>query len=150
MGSSNNELGDLLCNLINSVSIKSIEYCNLNAKALECILLMTKKKEYKMLSASEYDLLHYIILWAANEISEEALSFYESCLPSLEIVKRLGKTCKQKQEWNFNVPSNIQDSHAKYQSTMITKTSFLFNYVNLEQIHPLVISNAIEPLCGLI
>ncbi|CAB4440088.1 unnamed protein product [Rhizophagus irregularis] len=33
---------------------------------------------------------------------------------------------------------------------MITKTSSLLDYVNLDRIHPLVISNIIEPLSGLI
>ncbi len=33
---------------------------------------------------------------------------------------------------------------------MITKTSSLLNYVDLGQIHPLVISNIIEPLNGII
>jgi hypothetical protein len=102
-----------------------------------------------MISASEYDLLHYIILWAANGISKEALSFYKSYLPSSETVKSLRRS--HKQEWNFNVPlGNIQGFHAKYQSTMIKITYPLFNYVNLEQIHPFIISNTIEPLDGLI
>ncbi|RIA99722.1 concanavalin A-like lectin/glucanase domain-containing protein [Glomus cerebriforme] len=148
MESPDNKLANLLYDSVNSVPLKSIEYCNLNAKALEYILSKVKKEETKMFSTSEYDLLHYIILWAANEISEEAFSFYKSCLPSSEIVKSLNMTYKQ--EWGFNIPSNISESHAKYQLTMIAKTSSLFNYVNLEHIHPFVISNTIESFDGLI
>ena len=131
--SSNNEFGDLLCNSINSVTLKSIEYRNLNFKALEYILSKIKKKETKMFSTSEYDLLYYIILWAASSISEEALTFYKSYVPSSETVKNLGR------KYNFNISYNIPESHAKYQSTMMTKVSPLINYVNLERIHPFII-----------
>ena len=67
MESTSNEFADLLCNSINSVSLKSIEYCNLNSRALEYILSNIKReKEIKIFSLSQYDLFHYIILWAAS------------------------------------------------------------------------------------
>ena len=47
MKSSDNELCKLLCNSVNSDLLKSIEYCNLNAKALEYILSNIKRKESK-------------------------------------------------------------------------------------------------------
>jgi len=147
MESTSNEFADLLCNSINSVSLKSIEYCNLSAEALEYILSNIKReKGTQIFSLSQYDLFHYIILWAASGISDEALSFYMSCLPSSEMVKGL----TYKQELDLNVPFNIPDTHAKYQSTMVTKISPLLNYVNVERIHPFIISNIIEPLDGLI
>ncbi|RIA85814.1 hypothetical protein C1645_879056 [Glomus cerebriforme] len=88
MESSDNEFTGLLSDLVNSGLLKTIEYCNLNAKALEFILSRIKKEEAIIFSTLEYDLLHYIILWAANEISEEALLFYNSCLPSSKIVRK--------------------------------------------------------------
>ncbi|CAB5388185.1 hypothetical protein RhiirA5_347391 [Rhizophagus irregularis] len=148
MESSDNELTNLLYDSVSSVPLETIEYCNLNGKALEYILSKIKKEETNMLSTLEYNLFHYIILWAANEISEETLSFYRSCLPSSEIVNNLNTTYLQK--WNFNIPFNIQEIHSRYKPTMITKTSSLLDYVNLDRIHPLVISNIIEPLSGLI
>ncbi|RIA85820.1 concanavalin A-like lectin/glucanase domain-containing protein [Glomus cerebriforme] len=148
MESFDNEFASILYDSINSEPLKTIEYCNLNARALEYILSKIEKEETDVLSTSEYDIFRYITLWAANDISEEALSFYNSCLPSSEIVKNLNTTYLQ--EWKFNIPLNIQESHSNYQSMMMTKTSSLFNYVNLEQIHPLIISNIIEPLSGLI
>jgi hypothetical protein len=148
MGSSDNELTNLLYDSVNSVPLETIEYCNLNGKALEYILSKIKKEETNILSTLEYDLFHYIVLWAANEISKEALTFYRSCLPSSEIVNSLNTTYLQR--WNFNIPNNIQEIHSRYKSTMIAKTSSLLDYVNLDQIHPLVISDIIEPLGGLI
>ncbi|CAB4381371.1 unnamed protein product [Rhizophagus irregularis] len=145
MESTNNEFVNLLCDSINSMSLKSIEYLNLNFKALEYILSNVKREEgTKIFSISEYDLFHYVILWAANEISEEALSFYESCLPSSKTLKNFNR--------NSNVSLDIYNiqGHAKYQSTMITKTYPLLNLVKLERIHPFIISNIIEPLDGLI
>uniref|UniRef100_U9TFT5 BACK domain-containing protein n=1 Tax=Rhizophagus irregularis (strain DAOM 181602 / DAOM 197198 / MUCL 43194) TaxID=747089 RepID=U9TFT5_RHIID len=140
MESTNNKFADLLCDSINSVPLKSIEYSNLNVKALEYILSnITREEETKMFSLSEYDLFHYIILWTASGISKEALSFYRSCLPSLETAKSLNK-----------ISSSLIDMHAKYQSTMMPKTYPLLNHVKLERIHPFIISNIIEPLNGLI
>ncbi|CAB4440186.1 unnamed protein product [Rhizophagus irregularis] len=136
MESTNNKFADLLCDSINSVPLKSIEYSNLNVKALEYILSnITREEETKMFFLSEYDLFHYIILWTASGISKEALSFYRSCLPSLETVKSLNK-----------ISSSLIDMHAKYQSTMMPKTYPLLNHVKLERIHPSIISNIIEPL----
>ncbi|PKK79449.1 hypothetical protein RhiirC2_727236 [Rhizophagus irregularis] len=144
MESSDNEFIDLLCDSINSVSLKSIEYCNLTVNALEYCLSNVKRKEIMMFSLSEYELFHYIILWAASGISEEALSFYKSCLPSSETVKSLDRNSNP-----LIYIHNIQ-GHAKYQSMMLTKTSPLLNLVKLERIHPFIISNIIEPLNGLI
>ncbi|CAI2167094.1 7184_t:CDS:1 [Funneliformis geosporum] len=148
MDTSNNELANSLCNIINSAPLKSIEYCNLNDKALNYILSKIEREESEEYSKSEYELLHYIILWAANEISEDAFSFYKSYLPSTEIIERFDSTFMQK--WKGNFLYNMEESHAKYRSTMIKKTSSLIKYVNLRQIHPLVISNVIEPLNGIV
>ncbi|CAI2169008.1 7185_t:CDS:2 [Funneliformis geosporum] len=95
----------------------------------------------------EYELLYYIILWAANKISEEALLFYNSYLPSLEIIEKFITT--NVKEWDINFLSNTEESHAKYRSTMLLMTSSLLNYVDLEQIHPSIISDIIEPLDGI-
>ncbi|CAI2167096.1 4378_t:CDS:1 [Funneliformis geosporum] len=96
----------------------------------------------------EYELLYYIILWAANKISEEALLFYNSYLPSLEIIEKFITT--NVKEWDINFLSNTEESHAKYRSTMLLMTSSLLNYVDLEQIHPSIISDIIEPLDGIV
>ncbi|GES82566.1 hypothetical protein GLOIN_2v1696277 [Rhizophagus clarus] len=146
MESTNNEFVDVLHDSIKSYPLKSIEYSNLNDKALEYILSNTKREEKpKIFSISEYDLFHYIILWAANEISEAALSFYKSCLPSSETIKSLDRNNNS----SLIDIHNIQDL-TKYQTTMMKKTSSLLNHVKLEQIHPFIISNIIEPFNGLI
>jgi hypothetical protein len=142
----NNEFVDLLCNSVNSVPLKSIEYCNLNIKALKYSLSKIKRKEIMMFALLEYELLHYIILWVASGISEEALSFYKSCLPSPETVNNLNGISNPL----IDMHNDMQENHAKYQSTMMTKISPLLDYVKLEQIHPFIISNIIEPFNDLI
>jgi hypothetical protein len=146
MESTSNEFTNLLCDSIISVSLELVEYFNLNVKALEYILSNIKREEEtKMFSILEYDLFHYVILWAANEISEDALLFYKSCLPSSKTIKSLNRNSNG----SLIDISNMQDL-AKYQSTMMTKISPLLNHVKLERIHPFIISNVIEPLSGLI
>ncbi|CAG8513565.1 987_t:CDS:2 [Funneliformis mosseae] len=144
MDNVNNDLVDTLYNIINSAPLKSIEYCNLNDKALKCVLSKNKKEENNL----EYELLYYIILWAANKISEEALLFYKSYLPSPEIIEIFITT--HVKGWNGNFLSNPEESHAKYRSAMLSMTSSLLKYVDLGQIHPSVISEIIEPLDGII
>jgi hypothetical protein len=137
--SSCRELANCICDLISLVSLKSIDYHNLSAKALEYILLYNQEEETNMSSLSSgYELFRYITLWAASEISEEALTFYESYLPSSEIVKNLDTSDMQK--WNPNI-SFKEELHVKYRSEIATKTLTLLSYVNLEVIHPLVFSS---------
>ncbi|GBB96041.1 hypothetical protein RclHR1_02670010 [Rhizophagus clarus] len=137
--SSCRELANYICELIDLVSLKSIDYHNLSAKALEYILSYQEEEGINMFSLSSgYDLFRYITLWAASEISEEALTFYESYLPSPETVRNLDSNDMQK--WDPNIPFT-EELHVKYRSEIVTKTSTLLDYVNLEVIHPLVFSN---------
>ncbi|CAB5190787.1 unnamed protein product [Rhizophagus irregularis] len=137
--SSCRELANIICDLIDLVSLKSIDYHNLSSKALEYILLYNQEEETNMFSLSSgYDLFRYITCWAASEISEEVLAFYELYLPSSETVRILDSSDTQK--WDRNIPFK-EELHIKYRSEIVTKTSTLLNYVNLEVIHPLVFSN---------
>ncbi|CAI2170714.1 929_t:CDS:2 [Funneliformis geosporum] len=148
MDTSNNKLVDTLCIIINSAPLKSIEYCNLTDKALNCILSKINREENTIFFKTEYELFHYIILWTANNISEEALLFYNSYLPSPEIIERFIAT--HMKEWNVHSLSNTEKSHAIYRSTMLSMTSSLLNYVDIGQIHPSIISDIIEPLNGIV
>ncbi|PKY14305.1 hypothetical protein RhiirB3_400102 [Rhizophagus irregularis] len=137
--SSCRELANIICDLIDLVSLKSIDYHNLSSKALEYILLYNQEEDTNMFSLSSgYDLFRYITCWAASEISEEVLAFYELYLPSSETVRILDSSDTQK--WDRNIPFK-EELHIKYRSEIVTKTSTLLNYVNLEVIHPLVFSN---------
>ncbi|RIA90135.1 concanavalin A-like lectin/glucanase domain-containing protein [Glomus cerebriforme] len=145
LDSTNLRLCDELFDDINTVSLKLIDYHNLNENALEFLLEKIKSKN---VTTSEYDLFHYVILWTAREISEEAFLFYESYLPSPEVIKNL-ETNPNVQEWKLNLSFHAQKNHAKYRTEIMTKSLGLLNSLDLERIHPYVFSNN-EPLCDLV
>lgn len=129
------ELAALFCNSINSVLLKSVEYCNLNVKSLEYYLLKIKREETIMFVLSEYNLLHYIILWAVSSISEDALSFYKSCLPSSETVKSLNRIND----------SLIYIHNTQFKNPCKISITPLLNHVKLVRIHSFIISNILNP-----
>ncbi|CAG8561745.1 2493_t:CDS:1 [Ambispora leptoticha] len=138
--SQDNNLLALLTTYIAAIPLDSFPFEYFTMENLRVLLSMTLNSE-TYFATPEYEVFRYIILWGASQISEEAISIFESRLPALEIAEQ---QILFPQEFFPN-----QQEAAKYyeiRSLVLQIASPVLAYVNFSLIKPNILANVIHPL----
>ncbi|CAG8561196.1 10736_t:CDS:1 [Ambispora gerdemannii] len=138
--SQENNLYSLLITRIAATPLDSFSFGCFTMENLRALLTSTLNSS-AYFATPEYEVFRYIILWGANQISEEATSIFEYRLPALEIA-----------EQQFLLPQEFflnQSEASKYyqlQASLLRLISPILTYINFSLIKPNILANVIHPL----
>ncbi|CAG8721885.1 7457_t:CDS:1, partial [Scutellospora calospora] len=123
-------------------SLETIDFEIFNEEGLQFIL-SPKEAENEEFATPEYSVFRYIILWAANKISRDAVIYFKSLLPTSDNAERLDVL--QLDKLRKAHEKNHYKSKELYEST-ISIISPLLKCIDFKLIHPSILANIIAPL----
>ncbi|CAG8663021.1 14099_t:CDS:1 [Ambispora leptoticha] len=135
--SQDNRLLILLTTYIAAIPLDSFPFEYFTVENLRALLAMTLNSD-AYFATPEYEVFRYIILWGANQISEEAISIFKSRLPALEIAETVFP-----QEF---FPNQQAVKYYELRSVVLRITSPVLTYINFSLIKPNILANVIHPL----
>ncbi|KAG9289919.1 hypothetical protein G9A89_010225 [Geosiphon pyriformis] len=107
-----NQLYTLLSNHLVAKPLDSFPFNKMNLEMLKKILTTTLNTD-QYFATNEYDILRYIILWAANQISEETLSAFSKVLPTFDSSIDFLKSLPKMQQIDYQNESRTQQNATK-------------------------------------
>ncbi|CAG8532647.1 16830_t:CDS:1 [Acaulospora morrowiae] len=129
-----NGVVDYLVDSVAKIPLDSIGFNRLSLQGLQCLL--SKRNEEKTFNSSEYSVLRYAILSAANKVSQEAFSILEKRLPP----------------WNEIKESALQDidNNNSIEKTLGASIGDIINpvieHIDFRRIKGIILAKIIEPL----
>ncbi|CAG8542749.1 9717_t:CDS:1 [Ambispora leptoticha] len=134
-----NNLYKLLCGYIGATPLNSanIEYSKFSSISLQILLAQTQKT-LRYFATSEYRVFRYVVEWAANQISENALETVKSYFSTAELSFY---DADQPQPWGAR-NSNIDD----IQQQLLEILKPFLPYINLNLFDRMVIAKVIHPM----
>ncbi|CAG8714736.1 33599_t:CDS:1 [Gigaspora margarita] len=122
--------------------LETINFGILNHEGLQFIL-SPKEIEIEEFASPEYSVFRYIILWAANKISQDVVAYFESLLPTSDQAEHLDVLQLDRLRRAHEI--NHYKSKELYES-IFPLISSLLKWVDFKLIHPSILANIIEPL----
>ncbi|CAG8647986.1 3329_t:CDS:2 [Ambispora gerdemannii] len=132
-----NNLYKLLCSYIGATPLNSanIEYSKFSSTSLQVLLAQTQKT-LRYFATSEYRVFRYVVEWAANQISEDALETVKSHFQEAEL-----SFYNTNQQWRAR-NSNMDD----IQQQLLEILNPFLPFINLNLFDPMVIAKVIHPM----
>ncbi|CAG8654181.1 22208_t:CDS:1 [Dentiscutata erythropus] len=122
--------------------LETVNFGILNQEGLQFIL-SPKGIEDEEFATSEYGVFRYILLWAANKISKDVVTHFESLLPTSDQAEHLDVLQLDRLRRAHEI--NHYKSKELYES-IFPLVSPLLKCVDFKLIHPSILANIIEPL----
>ncbi|CAG8444940.1 8509_t:CDS:1 [Ambispora leptoticha] len=140
--SNDDKLFKLLSKCVAATSLDSISYDKLNSRALEVLLQQTMNDTNEYFATTEYEVVRYLILWAANQISPDAVTYFNTRLPPANTINHeISRSVQERGD-----EDEIDPQLTQYQPLIVKILSPIIRYVDLRLIHADILANVIEPL----
>ncbi|CAG8475838.1 8711_t:CDS:1 [Ambispora gerdemannii] len=140
--SNDNKLFKLLSKRVATTPLDSISYNQLNSSALEVLLQQTLDDKQEYFATTEYGVIRYLVLWAANQISPDAVTYFNTSLPPPNTIDQvISKSAPERGD-----EDEIDPQLTQYQPLIIKSLSPIIRHVDFRLIHADILANVIEPL----